>query len=253
MTAGEPPAPPLPLPGVVLVHEDEVGRIVEIVDERTPMAEAVLEPIAEAFRPPDRQSLDELRSEIAEKRLDLLSAYDYHLLAMLDGAGDVMGTVVGVYLEGVNACFVTYLAVRPAYRGAGVARRLRTCLVGLCRADARRAEWDDLAWVLGEVRHDNLWLRRLIAERGAVVLELDYYHPGMVPGAAPVRYVLYRQPVGDTRRTLPAQEVRRVLFAVYRRGYRVRYPLLRDGFRNMLAQLEDREEVGPHPDFHPRG
>lgn len=220
------------------------------MDERTGLADAALETIAEAFRPPDRQSLDELRCEIAEKRLDLLSAYDYHLLSMLDAEDAVMGTVVGVYLEGVNAGFVTYLAVRPAYRDRGVARRLRTHLVTLCRADAQRAEWEDLAWVLGEVRHDNQWLRRLIRERGAIVFDLDYYHPGMVPGAAPARYVLYRQPVGDARRSLPAQDVRRILFAVYRRGYRVRYPLLRDGFRHMLGQLEARDTVAPHPDFH---
>lgn len=220
------------------------------MDERTALADAALETIAEAFHPPDRQSLDELRCEISEKRLDLLSAYDYHLLAMLTSEGAVMGTVVGVYLEGVNAGFVTYLAVRSAYRAQGVARRLRTRLVDLCREDARRAEWDDLAWVLGEVRHDNQWLRRLIRERDAIVFDLDYYHPGMVPGAAPARYVLYRQPVGDRRRELPVQEVRRILFAVYRRGYRVRYPLLRDGFRHMLGQLEDRHVVAPHPDFH---
>jgi hypothetical protein len=43
--------------------------------------------------------------------------------------------------------------------------------------------------------------------------------------------------------------VRRILYTVYRRAYRVRYPLEHAGFRNMLAQLEGREFVGAHPDF----
>jgi GNAT superfamily N-acetyltransferase len=220
--------------------------IIEITDERDAIAAEALELIAQSFDRRDRQSLVELRSEIAEKRLDLLAAYDFHLLASADENGGARGTVAGVYLEGVNAGFVTYLAVRPEARGHGLGRALRMRLVEVFRDDARRAGWDDLAWVLGEVRLESAWLRRLVDHRGALPFDLTYYHPGMRPGDDHKPYALYRQPVGDARAELPAQLVRRILYAVYRRGYRVRYPLEHAGFAAMLAQLEDRDVVGLH-------
>ncbi|MBR9990642.1 MAG: hypothetical protein KFH98_12860 [Gemmatimonadetes bacterium] len=224
-------------------------RIVEIRDEREPLAEAALDLIAEMFAAHERQPISELRSEIAERRLGVLSGYNFHLLtAVYDGETVPAGTIAGLYLDGVNAGFITYLAVRKQYRGQRLARVLRPRLIEVFRADSRREEYDDLAWVLGEVRANSPWLRRLVQTRGAIPFDLDYYHPGMSLGG-PERYVLYRQPIGDHRRELPAELVRRTLFAIYRRGYRVRYPLNRDIFNNMLEQLKGRDYVGPHPDY----
>jgi hypothetical protein len=52
--------------------------------------------------------------------------------------------------------------------------------------------------------------------------------------------VLYREPVGDLRAELPASEVLRLLYVIWRRAYRVDYPLQRDTFCYMLDQLEGR-------------
>lgn len=255
---GDAPAPPAPgeLPGDAAGRPPpaddgdlDVPRIIEITDERGPMAAAALALIEAAFAPPDRQPVSELRSELAEKRLDLLSAYDFHLLTALDARDRPVGTIAGVYLAGVNAGFVTYLTVLEAHRGRRVARRLRRRLVETFRTDARQAGHEELNWVLGEVRADNTWLRGLVRHRGAIPFDLEYFHPGMVPGAPHDPYILYRQPVGDPRPELPAPLVRRILFVIYRRAYRVRYPLEREAFRNMLGQLEGRESVGVHPDF----
>lgn len=224
-------------------------RIVEIRDEREPLAEAALAVIADMFAAHERQPINELRSEIAERRLGMLSGYNFHLLTALYEGDDLpAGTIAGLYLDGVNAGFITYLAVRKQHRGRRLARLLRQKLIEVFRADARREEYDDLAWVLGEVRADSPWLKRLIRTRGAIPYDLEYYHPGMSLGSSE-RYVLYRQPVGDHRRELTTELVRRTLFAIYRRGYRVRYPLNRDIFNNMLEQLEGREIVGVHPDY----
>ena len=224
-------------------------RIVEIRDEREPLAEAALAVIADMFAAYERQPINELRSEIAERRLGMLSGYNFHLLtALYEGDDTPAGTIAGLYLDGVNAGFITYLAVRRQHRGRRLARLLRPKLIEVFRADARREEYDDLAWVLGEVRADSPWLKRLIRTRGAIPFDLEYYHPGMSLGAGE-RYVLYRQPIGDHRRELPAELVRRTLFAIYRRGYRVRYPLNRDIFMNMLEQMEGREQIGVHPDY----
>jgi GNAT superfamily N-acetyltransferase len=222
--------------------------IVAIDDERDPLAREALRLIEEMFRPQDRQGLEEMLSEVAEDRMGLLAADGFHVLAALDDEGRPVGTVAGFYMHGVNAGFVTYLAVRPDARGGKLARNLRRNLVEAFRTDAIGGGWAELAWVIGEVRKRSPWLRRLVRHRGAIPLDLDYYHPGMDPDLAEEAYVLYRQPVGDDRRDLPVDLVRQILYAIYRHAYRVRYPLVRPGFRRMLEQLEGREGVGPHPE-----
>jgi GNAT superfamily N-acetyltransferase len=224
-------------------------RIVEVEDERDPLAGQAVGIIQDMFAPADRQPVSEMLSELAERRLGLFSNYNYHLFAAVyDGEEDPAGSIIGVYLGGVNAGFVMYLAVRRQHRGRRIARLLRPALIEAFRADARRLGRDDLAWVLGEVRATSPWLRRLIRTRSAIPFDLDYYHPGMTPGAGE-RYVLYRQPIGDHRRELTSAHTRRIIYAIYRRAYRVRYPLQRAGFAAMIEQLQNRSTVGVHPDF----
>jgi GNAT superfamily N-acetyltransferase len=227
----------------------EEPRIVEVLDERDPLAAAALSLIEETFAPADRQPLHEMLAEVAERRHGLFSNYNYHLLTAVFADDPVpAGSIVGVYLGGVNAGFVMYLAVRREYRGRRIARLLRPRLIEAFRADARQTGFDDLGWVLGEVRARSPWLRRLIRTRGAIPFDFDYYHPGMTPGTGEP-YILYRQPVSDTRRELPVALTRRIIYAIYRRAYRVRYPLQRPGFSAMLAQLQQKHTVGVHPDF----
>ncbi|CAN5734570.1 hypothetical protein BH23GEM9_BH23GEM9_20760 [soil metagenome] len=224
-------------------------RIIEIMDERDPVAAPALSLIHDMFEPVDRQPVSEMLSELAERRLGMFSTYNHHLFAALhDDDAEPAGCILGVYLGGVNAGFVMYLAVRRRYRGKRIARLLRPSLIDAFRADAVRVGHDDLAWVLGEVRASSPWLRRLVRTRGAIPFDLDYYHPGMEPGG-PERFILYRQPLGDTRLELPTALTRRVLYAIYRRAYRVRYPLQRAGFLAMIEELQQRETIGVHPDF----
>lgn len=224
-------------------------RTVEVLDERGALADAALEVIADMFAPAERQPLEELRSEIAERRLGLVPRPAFHVLTALDERDeDPAGTIIGLYLESVNAGIITYLAVRRQHRGRRIARVLRPHLIEVFRADARRAGNSDLAWVLGEVRAESPWLRRLVRTRGAIPFDIRYYHPGMSLHGDE-RYVLYRQPIGDQAVDLPTELVRRTLFAIFRQAYRVRYPLTREVFRAMLDQLEGRESVGVHADF----
>lgn len=224
-------------------------RLIEIADERDPLADGAFALIEQVFAPQDRQALSELRSELTERRLGMFTNYNFHLIAaVFDDDEAPAGTITGVYLGGVNAGFVTYLAVRRRYRGRRIARLLRPRLIDAFRADARTAGHADLAWVLGEVRASSPWLRRLVRTRGAIPFDLDYYHPGMTPGVSEP-YLLYRQPIGDSRRALPVAQVRRVLYSIYRRAYRVRYPLQRESFVAMIDQLEGRETVGVYADM----
>lgn len=224
-------------------------RVVEILDEREPLADAALALITDMFAPADRQPLAELRSELAERRLGMTSGSYLHLLAAVEeGSTEPAGIIVGVYLDRVNAGFISYLAVRHNFRGQRIARVLRPRLIETFTEDARREGREDVAWILGEVRRESPWLRRLVRTRGAIPFDLRYYHPGMSLDGGE-EYVLYRQPVSDMRRELPVALVRRILYAIYRRAYRVRYPLQRDIFADMLRQLECRSTVGVHPAF----
>jgi GNAT superfamily N-acetyltransferase len=224
------------------------NRIIELTDEDAPTTAQAFDLIETTFERPDRQPMEELRSEVAERRQRLTTAEAFHLFVALDAHDSVLAAITGIYLDGVNAGFVTYLAVRQDMRRHGIGRRLRVRLVERFRTDARVAGFDDLAWVVGEVRTSSPWLKRLVRNRGAVPFDLTYYHPGVRPPARPL-HALYRQPVLDHREVLPVQLVRRLLYAIYRRGYRVRYPLLHTGFQVMMEELDTRREVGMHPDF----
>jgi ribosomal protein S18 acetylase RimI-like enzyme len=228
------------------------ATIVSVDDERTPLAEAALSLIERIFPARDRQPSGQIAMEIAEKRLGLLTLYDFHLLAAVTGEGEVVGVCSGVYLGGVNTGFVTYLAVRKEARGSQLGRQLRVRLIEAFQADAALSQWKTLAAVVGEVRLDSPWLARLYRERSALPLDLSYYHPGQEPGNSAVRWVLYRQSIGDPRDELTVGEVKQLLYAIWRRAYRTRWPLERAGFREMLEQLEGRTIVGAHPEVGDR-
>jgi hypothetical protein len=218
--------------------------IVEVGDERTTLAGEALDLIRSEFPPGERQPLEQIAMEIAEKRLDLLTALDFHLFAAVDPAGHAVAVSSGIYLAGANVGLVTYLAVDAGYRQGKLGRRLRITLIEAFRQDARSIERRDLAAVVGEVRAESPWLRRLVRDRAAIPLDFDYYHPGEDPTSPGARWVLYRQPEADRRSEFPMKEVRQLLYAVYRRAYRVRWPLGHPGFQAMLEQLEGRATVG---------
>jgi GNAT superfamily N-acetyltransferase len=224
----------------------ESGRIIEVQDERGPLAEKALGLIQAHFPPRERQPIEQIAMEIAEKRMRLLTSYDFHLFAAVDEHDEVMAVSSGVYLGGVNTGLVTYLAVAEAYRERQLGRSVRSALVEAFRQDARSLDWSELAAVVGEVRIENPWLRRLVREKAVLPLDLTYFHPGLDPSEGNARWILYRQPIADRRELLPAAEVRQLLYAIWRRAYRVRWPLEREGFIHMLDQLAEREEIGAH-------
>lgn len=222
------------------------GQIVWLEDERDPLAAAALALVHEAIG--DVQPTADLLSEIEEARRGMPSGGRYRFLVQVDGGGAPLAVAAGMYLEAVNACFVTYLAVHPQHRRRRLGRLLRERLIEGFRDEARRHSGGELAWVVGEVRSASPWLRSLVGAGRAVAFHLPYFHPWM-PRRAEGRYILYRQPVGDARREIPADEVARLLYAIWRRAYRIRYPLQSDTFCYMLDAVERAGTVGVHPDF----
>lgn len=227
-------------------HDDL--RILEVIDERSREAEEALGLIHEYFPRSDRHALSELRSEIAEKRHRLLEPFDFHQLVAMDGEEKVGATCAGVYLAGVNAGFITYLVVDRQYRNRQLGRRLRQSLVEAFKANALAAGYEELNWVLGEVRINSPWLMTLVRTGTVIPFDLEYFHPGLQPGTSDKRFVLYREIFADVRKIIPVDETARILYAIYRRAYRVRYPLERENFKAMIDQLEGRGGIGPNPE-----
>ena len=222
--------------------------VVEVVDERSALARQALDLIRYSIG--DVQPAQDILSEIEERRRSLPAGGDHHLLVLLNPDDQPMAAAAGVYMQAVNAGFVTYLAVRSEERGRLLGRQVRGYLVEAFRADARRLSGKDLAWTVGEVRRESRWLRTLVRDGRAIPFELGYFHPWM-SRRSEGRYILYRETVADTRPALPPHEVANLLYAIWRRAYRIPYPLQSDTFCYMMDQLEGRESVRADPGFAP--
>ncbi|MBW3570058.1 MAG: hypothetical protein KY467_03020 [Gemmatimonadetes bacterium] len=221
-------------------------QVMVVDDERAPLAREALELIADAIG--DVQPVNDLLSEIEERRCGMPSAGEAHLLAMVDEDGRAAAAAAGIYLETVDAGFITYLAVRKELRGQRVGRGLRAHLVESIRAEARVKNGADPAWVVGEVRSGSPWLQTLVTAGEAIPFDFPYFHPWM-PRAAEGRYVLYREPLADARAELPAHEVVRLVYAIWRRAYRIRFPLQSETFCYMVDRIKAAGTIGPHPDY----
>ena len=226
-----------------MIAEDGL-RVVVVDDERTPLATEALELISTAIG--DVQPVNDLLSEVEERRRGMPSGGDYHLLAMVDEKGRAAAAAAGIYLEGVNAGFVTYLAVRPDLRDRQLGRGLRGHLVESIRAEARRKNGADPAWTVGEVRRGSPWLQTLVGAGQVIPFDFPYFHPWM-PRRSEGRYVLYREPLADARPTLAAEEVVRLVYAIWRRAYRIRFPLQSETFCYMVDRLKAAGTIGADP------
>jgi hypothetical protein len=187
--------------------------------------------------------LRDWRNAMRERREELWTDVAWHLL-VAERDGEVVGAASASYLGNVNVMVVGYVAVREDARGEGLGPRLRRGLRRKCDADARRVGHSHLKAVIGEVHAANPWLRSLVHREGAIALDFDYYQPTLGGGRLPVALVLYYQPLGAVRRSLSVAELRRLLYSIWRRAYRVPQPLARPAFRRMLRSLEGRRRVG---------
>lgn len=198
------------------------------------------------FPPSEKIDKEYFENVFEEKRLGLLAPFNFHFL-VAHQRGRVVGFISGSYLAIVNLGFVGYLAVAPDDAGRRVGSRLRRRLVEAMQRDARGAGHDDLMGMMGEVEEGNPWLERM-RRHGALALDLDYLQPS-TDGTEVVPLVLYLQPVGGRRhlRSLKVSTIRKILYAIYRRLYRIRFPLKVKEFQRMFRQLEGRTRVGSRP------
>ncbi len=180
---------------------------------------------------------------LREKRQGFLYPFNIHFLIGWKH-GRVVGLATGSYLSVVNMGFVGYLASDPRLTGERIGSRLRVRLVKEMRRDARATGQADLEAVMGEVELENPWLRYLVRSRGALALDLDYRQPALRHGTPSVPLVLYLEPVSGSVRRLSVRRVRSILYSIFRRVYRVRFPLRDPSLRRILRSLEGRRWIG---------
>ncbi len=68
--------------------------------------------------------------------------------------------------------------------------------------------------------------------------------PALRPNARAVPLALYFEPLDGRTRHVPASLVKQLVFALWRRGYRIAKPLNDARFRAMLTTLDKRSRIG---------
>lgn len=223
-------------------------RIREITTPDDPLVRDAYRLLRKTFPRHERVLLSEWKATLQERARHVWTDLTWHLI-IAEREGRVEGLATGTYLGNVNVGVIGYLAIDPAVRAAGLGTRLRSRLRDAFRRDARQLVGRDLNAVLGEVSADNPWLSALSRKPGVLVLNLPYFQPRLYPQDQPSPFILYYESMGSPRRWVPASELRRILYAIWRRAYRISRPLERPAFRLMLKALEGRRRIGPHPDY----
>jgi hypothetical protein len=171
--------------------------------------------------------LREWRNAMRERQLGLWTDIRWHLL-VAERDGDVIAAASGSYLGNVNVGVIGYVAVGGGEQARGLGPLMRRALLRRFERDANEIAGEPLTAVVGEVRADNPWLKSLVKRS-------DEHEP--------VPLVLYYQPYGPER-TVDADLVRRLLYTMWRRMYRIALPLRRREFRRMLRSLAGRRRIG---------
>ena len=215
----------------------------EIVDPRDPALREAYALLARSFAREERVLLSSWTGSLREGAQGLLSDVAWHLLVAEQG-GHVVGIASGTYLGNVNVGVIGYLAISPLVRAGGLGTRLRRRLRTHFSRDAMRITKAPLDAIIGEVSPSNRWLRTLASREGVIVLDFPYFQPRLYEGDAASPFVLYYESLSRIRQRLPASELRRLLYAIWRRVYRVPRPLERPAFRAMMKALERRRTIG---------
>jgi GNAT superfamily N-acetyltransferase len=223
-------------------------RMREIVNRHDPALPAAYALLRDTFARNERVTLNDWRASLREREEEVWTDYAWHLV-VAESRGAVLGLATGTYLGSVNAAIIGYLAISPDLRSGGLGTLLRRRLRGEFERDARRRHGRTLGGVVGEVSADNPWLRRLARHPNVLVLDLPYYQPRLHLLELSRPYVLYYESCDRRRADLPMLEVRRLLYAIWREGYRLARPLQYRAFRRILRSLDGRRRIGAHPDY----
>ncbi|MBK6487487.1 MAG: GNAT family N-acetyltransferase [Gemmatimonadetes bacterium] len=215
----------------------------ELRDPKDPSLRGAYALLKQTFQRGERVDYREWVGSLQEKAGNLATDFAWHLFVAEQG-GEVVGLASGTYLGNVNLGVVGYLAIVPTARASGSGTRLRTRLRQQFARDALRLAKRPLAGIIGEVSPTNPWLRRLDKRAEVLVLDFPYFQPRLYDDDEPSPFVLYYESMTGPRQRLPVGELRRILYTVWRRVYRIGRPLDRPAFRSMMRALANRRTVG---------
>lgn len=214
-----------------------------IVDPGDPALDGAYALLTTAFHRTERVKRREWVGSLREGASGLLTDVAWHLL-VAEQDDVVVGLASGTYLGNVNVGVVGYLAIVSDVRGLGIGTRLRRRLRQYFERDARRLSNQKLGAIIGEVSESNPWIRVLQRREGVLLLDFTYYQPRLHDDHDASPFLLYYESLQQPRARLPVAELRRILYSIWRRVYRVSRPLDRPGFRSMLRSLQGRRSVG---------
>ena len=215
----------------------------EVVDANDPAIAKAHRLLRQIFPKSELVRQGEWRETLQEYEAGLWTDIRWHLV-IGERAGRVIGVATGTYLGNVNIGVIGYLAVSPAARHLGMGPRLRAKLAAFFQRDAQRLTGTPLQAIVGEVRRDNPWLRTLVRREGVLALDFPYLQPRLRRDEGPVSLVMYYESYDRVRRRLPTETIRRLLYTIWRRIYRVQRPMADAAFRQMLRALAGRRSVG---------
>ena len=218
-------------------------RIREIVDVDDVAVRPAYRLLTQGFAREERVTLEEWLGTLREKTACLMTDIDWHLF-VAEKDDVVVGLASGMYLGNVNLGVIGYLAMVPEVRSLGIGTRLRTRLRRQFERDAIRIAGEPLKGIIGEVSLDNRWLRTLSLRPEVLVLDFKYYQPSLYEGDSPSQFALYYEALQRPRSRIPVSELRRILYTVWRRIYRISRPLDDAAFRAILRSFGTRRAVG---------
>jgi hypothetical protein len=218
-------------------------RIREVRDPNDKAVAGAYRLLKRAFTAGELVRRRDLREAMMERNRGILGEFNWHMFVAERGKV-VVGVATISYVGELNVGMIGYLAVRPTERSTGVGLRLRATLLRAVRKDALRIRHRPLEALIGEVRVGNPWLRHLVSAHQALALDFPYWQPSIDGTASPVRLVLYYQPTARKRQSLGVIEVRRLLYVIWRRVYRIPRPMKDPTFRKMLKALHGRRRIG---------
>ncbi|MEP7383967.1 MAG: GNAT family N-acetyltransferase [Gemmatimonadota bacterium] len=215
----------------------------ELADPTDPAVRQAYALLKQTFHRGERVAMREWIGSLEESQNRLPTDFAWHLLVAEEG-GKVVGLASGTYLGNVNLGVIGYLAMDPAVRSLGIGSRLRARLRARFARDAERLSGRPLAAIIGEVSSTNRWLRSLASRPEVLVLDFPYFQPRLTKDDEPSPYILYYESLLGHPERLPVGELRRILYTVWRRVYRIDRPMDRPAFRVMLRELARRRTVG---------
>jgi hypothetical protein len=215
----------------------------EVTTADDPAFRKAFELLRSTFTRVEMAPIRDWRMAMRELEEGLLTDVVWHLLIAERGS-KVLGAASGTYLGNVNIGVIGYVALDPKSRSGGLGPRLRRRLQKQFERDAVRIDGRPLRAIVGEVSEENPWLRHLVRKEGAIALDFPYFQPARGRTRPAIPLVLYYQSLRGPRKSVGVPRLRRLLYTMWRRWYRVAQPLARPEFRKMLASMKGRRRIG---------